>query len=107
MRDIDIDSHTLCTHGACSTSGKEVPAFFFPFRILIFFPSHMGHAPHDAGCGATPLLCSQRPAKESPSFPCKALFGYIQIHPTPHGLGEIEMEFVRSQTSPNRLQQLS
>ena len=65
----------------------------------------MGHAPHDADAAPRPCCAASGRLKNHPPPP-KALFGCIQIHPNPHGLGGIEVEFVRRQKSPNKRQQL-
>jgi hypothetical protein len=65
--------------------GSACKFLFFPH--FKFFPSHMGHAPHDAGCSATPLLRSQWPAKEPPLLRlCLAVYKSTPIHMVWEGL---------------------
>jgi len=90
---------------AAHPARKSLQISFLSAFEIFSFP----YGAHATRCGMWrhALLCSQRPAKEPPSSPPpKALFGCIQIHSNPHGLGGIEVEFVRRQKSPNKRQQL-
>ena len=68
IRDIDIDSHALRTHGVCSTSGKEVPANFFSFRISKIF---------------LPIWGTCHTMRDAVPQPCCAASGRLKNHPLP------------------------